>query len=161
MSIILSRGCEYALQAMIYLASQPQDSPILQRDIALALNIPPYFLGKILQLLSHSGLVNSYKGKRGGFILAKPLEEISLYDVVVALDGASFLHGCILGFPGCDDKTPCPVHTQWKTLRQNIIDMLQKESISSLEHDIQPKLEFIKTMAKKNMAYTKKNRPPQ
>lgn len=157
MSIILSRGCEYAIQAMIYLATQPQDAPILQRDIATALNIPPYFLGKILQLLSRSGLVNSFKGKSGGFVLARPLHEVSLYDVVLAMEGPTFLCGCILGFPGCDDRTPCPVHNQWKSLKQELVQMLQQQTIADLGHDIHAKLEFIKTLIKKNASRIKKN----
>ncbi|MDA2933032.1 Rrf2 family transcriptional regulator [Acidobacteria bacterium AH-259-D05] len=143
MPIIFSRTCEYALQAVLYLASQPPDTPILQRDISRALNIPTHFLGKVLQLLSRSGLVISRKGKTGGFLLARAPKNISLHDIVEAIDGTDFLDACILGFPGCGDDSPCPVHSKWKPAKQIILQMLENSSVEALSKELGPELGLV------------------
>ena len=140
MPIIFSRACEYAFQAVLYLASQPQDRPILQRDISRALQIPPHFLGKVLQMLSRSQLVISRKGKSGGFILARSPKDISLYDILEATDGVACLDGCILGFSECGDESPCPVHFQWKQSKQMIVEMLLNRNAEELSQEIEVKL---------------------
>ena len=143
MSVIFSRGCEYAFQAILYLASQPPERPILQRDISSALNIPPHFLGKVLQLLSRSNLVISQKGKSGGFVLGRAAEDIYLYDILEATDGAACLDGCILGFSECGDENPCPLHPQWKQNKEKIIEMLQSRNTEELSKELQVKLDSL------------------
>ena len=61
-------------------------------------------------MLTHHQIVTSRKGKRGGFLLTKPAETISLYDIIKVIDGPNFLDRCVLGFPICSDTNPCPVH---------------------------------------------------
>ncbi len=141
MPIIFSRACEYAFQAVLYLASQPQTRPILQRDISGALQIPPHFLGKVLQSLSRSNLVISRKGKCGGFILARSPKDISLYDILKATDGVACLDGCILGFSECGDERPCPVHFQWKESKQILMEMLRNRNAEELSQEIEIKLQ--------------------
>ncbi|MFQ6676468.1 MAG: RrF2 family transcriptional regulator [Fidelibacterota bacterium] len=146
MSILFSKACQYALQSIIYLAAQPPRTPVLQRDISKALNIPPHFLGKILQLLTRHEILVSHKGKSGGFLLKRSPEEISLLKVAQIVDGDSFLDHCILGFPGCADDTPCPLHPQWSAAKKTIMEMLKRRHVGELGDEIQSKLDFIKLM---------------
>lgn len=139
MALRLSRGCEYALQSLIYLATQPVHKPVLQRDISKSLNIPSHFLGKILQYLSRNGIVVSHKGKGGGFQLAKAARDISPYEVIVTIDGATFLDSCILGFPECGKQNPCPIHPQWQKIRDNIIRILKETNIEELSKNFNRK----------------------
>jgi len=132
MSSILSRGCEYALQAVLFLASRPEDKPVLLREISDTLKIPPHFLGKILQQLRRNHLVLSRKGRNGGFVLGRSAQDISLQDIIVIFDGPAFLDSCILGFPVCSNETPCPVHQHWGEVKQLILEMLQRYSIEQL-----------------------------
>ncbi|MFQ5648861.1 MAG: RrF2 family transcriptional regulator [bacterium] len=132
----LTKGCKYALQALLYLASQPGARPSFQRQIATALDIPPHFLGKVLQMLVRSGLIISQRGKTGGFILGKSAEEITPYEVILAIDGPAFLDDCFLGFPGCNDQFPCPLHSRWTHIKEDIIAMLKTQSIAQLERQI-------------------------
>lgn len=157
MSIIFSRGCEYGLQAMLYLAAQPQGTPVLQRDISDALKIPPHFLGKVLQMLVRSRLVISQRGKAGGFVLGKPSHDITPFDIIYAIDGPVFLDGCVLGFSDCNDDVPCPVHVEWKSIKQNIIQLLQNKSIEELSQEIGIKLDFIKHLFQGRDPFNKKN----
>jgi Rrf2 family protein len=144
MAIFLSRSCEYALQAVMYLATKSRNTPVLQRDISSALNIPQHFLGKILQTLTRHDIVTSQKGKSGGFFLKRSPKEFSLYDIVQVIDGSSFLDRCVLGFVGCSDDNPCPVHDEWMDAKKDIIKIFKEKNIKQLSDGIGKKLEFIK-----------------
>jgi Rrf2 family protein len=120
------------------------NTPVLQRDISSALNIPQHFLGKILQTLARHDIVTSQKGKSGGFLLKRSPKEFSLYDIVQVIDGSSFLDSCVLGFPGCSDDYPCPVHDRWIETKKDIIKIFKERSIEQLGDGIGKKLEFIK-----------------
>jgi Rrf2 family iron-sulfur cluster assembly transcriptional regulator len=124
MSGLLSKTCEYAVQAVIYMADRKQDEYLSQHEIANALNIPPHFLGKILQSLARNGLVVSVRGKFGGFQIAKKSTEITILDIIEAVEGKPFLGGCLLGLPGCNDKIPCFAHTKWGKIKGDLIKLL-------------------------------------
>lgn len=146
MSLLFSKSCEYAIQSIIYLAAQPSGVPVLQRDISKALDIPPHFLGKILQALTRHEIVSSQKGKSGGFLLNRPHEEISLMSVVRITDGDLFLDKCIIGFPGCDDDKPCPLHAEWSATKQTIIQMLEDRNVSEMSEQLETKLNYIASL---------------
>lgn len=146
---IFSRSCEYALQAVTYLASQSQSSSVLARDISGALNIPPHYLGKILQTLVKHNILSSQKGKSGGFVINGTPKEIMLYDIIEIMDGPECLEQCIMGFPGCSDENPCPVHLEWSKLKTGIIDLLKNRSITDLSSNLDLKLDYIKSIRDK------------
>ncbi len=136
MSLIFSRQCEYAIQALIYLAKQPPENWISIKEIAKKLKIPQHFLGKIMQSLSAMGLLQSQKGLFGGFGLAKSAKQIFIYDIVEAIDGDVYRRECVLGFPNCSEKSPCPVHDEWKDLRNGIVEMIKKKSLYDMSEEI-------------------------
>jgi Rrf2 family protein len=148
MSVVFSKSCEYALQASLYLAKQPKGEYVLLRDISEKLNIPHHFLSKILQTLSRLDIVHSYKGSNGGFQLARSPKEINLIDIVRALDGETFLNDCLLGFPGCRDADPCPVHNQWKRAKDIIVTVLHKKTLAQLSKELEPKLDLIAQLSR-------------
>jgi len=110
MSVLLTKSCQYAIQAVLFLATKQKNKPVLQRDIAESLDIPVHFLGKILQQLVKQNIVSSQKGKLGGFFLSYPFAKVTLYKIAQIIDGENFLDGCMVGFPFCSDKSPCPLH---------------------------------------------------
>ena len=109
MTVIFSKKCEYGLQAVLYLATQPKGEVIPSDEIARKLSIPKEFVSKILQSLTESGIVDSKKGKTGGFFLAKDTSKIRLIDIVAAIDGLEMFNNCVLGFPDCNPDNPCPL----------------------------------------------------
>ncbi len=145
MAILFSRACEYALQAVLYLGSRSRGEAILQRQISADLDIPPHFLGKVLQALTRRGLVSSQKGKTGGFRLARSPKTISLLDVIQAVDGLGVLDGCLLGFPGCSDDHPCPFHEEWKQAKQIVLEGLEQRNVAALSKGMEPKLAWLKS----------------
>ena len=123
--MLLSRSAEYGLRAALYLASLEQSGFVSIRDISDHLGLSFHFLTKIFQKLTRAGLLHSYRGPNGGVVLAKPASEITLKDVVVAVDGEELFTSCILGLPGCGDPAPCPLHHRWEVERRRLGDMLE------------------------------------
>ncbi len=132
MTLIFSRECEYAIQAVTYLARLPEDSRTSIRILARTLKIPHHFLAKILQRLTQKGLLTSTKGPKGGFALGVPAKEITLFHVVDAVDGVGFANRCVLGFPECTGNHPCAVHEQWAGVRDTIYNLLVSKDLSEV-----------------------------
>jgi len=143
MSIIFSRQCEYALQAVLYLALRGDGERISIKELTKALDIPYHFLGKILQDLTKKGLLTSLKGPTGGFALAMPAAKITLFHIVDAVDGAAFTRTCVLGFPECSGKNPCAVHDNWAKLRDGMYAMLVSKNIGQMAKEMK-KPEYLK-----------------
>ena len=132
MSIIFSRQCEYALQAVVFLALRKEGERVSIKDLTKRLDIPYHFLAKILQDLSRKGLLASLKGPGGGFSLGVPATQITLFHIVEAVDGVDFTQKCVMGFAECSGKHPCAVHEQWASLRDGIYSMLVSKNIAEL-----------------------------
>jgi Rrf2 family iron-sulfur cluster assembly transcriptional regulator len=136
MSIIFSRQCEYALQAVTYLALKPDGEMTSIKELTKKLDIPFHFLAKILQDLTHKGLLVSQKGPTGGFALAISPKDITLFHIVEAIDGVDITNKCVLGFPECSGKNPCAVHEKWGSLRDGIYSMLVTKNIAQVARDM-------------------------
>jgi Rrf2 family transcriptional regulator, iron-sulfur cluster assembly transcription factor len=136
MSIIFSRQCEYALQAVSYLALHPSGKLVSIKELTHRLKIPYHFLGKILQDLVQKQLLISHKGHNGGFALTASPEKITLYTIVEAIDGTEFKHRCAMGFSECSSNSPCAVHDQWEKSRNEMIDLLAGTSITTMARAI-------------------------
>ncbi|RJP68131.1 MAG: Rrf2 family transcriptional regulator [Ignavibacteriales bacterium] len=133
MTVIFSKKCEYGLQAVLYLAAKEPDDVLRVDVIAEELRIPKEFVSKILQSLREHGIIESKKGKSGGFILAKNPNKIKLIDVVEAIDGLEVFNSCVLGFPNCSPDHPCAVHDKWGKLRTEAYNMLSDETIDQFK----------------------------
>lgn len=136
MSVIFSRQCEYALQAVTYLAIKPEGEMTSIKELSKTLAIPYHFLGKILQDLTYKGLLASQKGPQGGFRLGMPANNITLFHIIEAIDGVAFTNSCVLGFPECSGKDPCAVHDKWGAIRESIYSMLVNKSIAQLAREM-------------------------
>ena len=123
-AMIFSRTSQYAIQALIYLATQPRGQPVLNREIAGSLGVPTAYLAKILQDLSRGHILDSTRGRRGGFILRSEAEQTSLLDIVLLLEGMRIRRECLLGLKECGDETACPVHRKWKRVKQEMLSYL-------------------------------------
>lgn len=136
MSVIFSRQCEYALQAVCYLALKKEGEMSSIKEMTERLEIPYHFLAKILQSLTRKGLLRSLKGPTGGFALGMPAKDIRLFHIVEAIDGVKFTSSCVMGFPECSGKSPCAVHEQWAGLRDGIYKMLINKQITAVAKDM-------------------------
>ena len=133
MTVIFSKKCELALQAVLYLSVKKQNVIVSAIEVSKELKVPKEFVSKVLQILTDSGIVGSKKGKNGGFYLAKRPANIKLIDIVEAIDGLEIFNKCVLGFPGCSISEPCPVHDKWGKLREDAYKMLSEETLEQLK----------------------------
>ena len=133
MTVIFSKKCELALQAVLFLSVKKQNVIVNASEVSKELKVPKEFVSKVLKILTDSGIVGSKKGKNGGFYLAKRRVNIRLIDIVEAIDGLEVFNSCVLGFPGCSVSEPCPVHDKWGKLRDNAYKMLSEETLEQLK----------------------------
>ncbi|HRJ77570.1 MAG TPA: Rrf2 family transcriptional regulator [Planctomycetota bacterium] len=129
---MFSQASEYALRALTVLGACEQGQWVLAHDLADLLNIKVHYLAKVLQILARRGILESQRGRQGGFRLARKPESITLWDVVAELDDVSKLEGCVMGEDQCSDETACPLHTLWKDLRTKFKEKLQNTSLKQL-----------------------------
>lgn len=143
---MFSKATEYGIRASIYIAEQSQlNRKVSLKEVAKTTESPVAYTSKILQLLSRNNIINSDKGPRGGFSMDKQkLEEIKLSTIVSAIDGDSIYMGCGLGLNRCNEQMPCPVHHQFKLVRDELRKMLETTSIKSLAADLGKGLTFLK-----------------
>ena len=130
--MILSRTTQYAIQALIYMATQPPGIAVLNRTIAECLRSPPTYLAKILQELCKGNLLYSFRGKQGGFCLRETGDKINLMQIAVLTEGPGFTDDCVLGLKECSDKTACPMHAKWWPIKQEIVRLLQGQTLDML-----------------------------
>ena len=106
---MLSKTCEYALRAMIYVAHKSKEGQIVSiKEISENIDSPELFIGKILQGLSKKGFLQSFKGRYGGFYIDEKDAKASLADIVIAIDGDKMFKRCGVGLDYCSEKRPCP-----------------------------------------------------
>jgi Rrf2 family transcriptional regulator, iron-sulfur cluster assembly transcription factor len=120
----------------MYLALKTPGEKTSIRELTKKMEIPYHFLAKILQDLTYKGFLVSQKGPTGGFALGKSPKEITLLDIVEAIDGEGFRTECVLGFPECTGKHPCAVHEKWGTMRESLREMLAKKNIAEMAKDM-------------------------
>lgn len=147
--MIYSKSAEYAIQAMIYLAEQNDGELSMVSTIAEEYDIPRHFLAKLVQTLTRHHLIKSYRGRKGGVKLARPAESITLLQVVNAIEGppAEF-DMCVIGLDVCSDAACCPLHNQWKHIKEEVRAALDHQNLQELAKGMQEKREQLAGLAK-------------
>jgi Rrf2 family protein len=130
--MILSRTSQYAVQALIYMATQPSATPVLNKEIAAQLGVPAPYLAKILQGLAKGNLLFSFRGRLGGFCLREEGAKITLMQILLLTEGPAFTQNCLLGLKTCSDETACPLHFRWLPVKKKIIDLLEETTLEKL-----------------------------
>lgn len=134
MNSFFSKKCEYGLQAVLYLAATDEDYICSSEEISNKLLIPREFTSKILQSLTESKIIESRKGKAGGFKLAKKANELKLIDVVIAIDGDEIFNNCVMGFTNCTKDKKCMLHDEWQGILNNAMNMLSRDTLDSFKN---------------------------
>ncbi len=134
---MFSASCHYGLQAMFYIALHSSDEKNVDlSEIADEQNIPKHFLSKILQVLVKHDLLTSMKGPNGGYRLNRPGEEITLLEIVEAIDGLDIFEKCGIGFRKCDCSNPCPIHTSYKPIRDRVYRLFEEKTLVELGEEV-------------------------
>ena len=135
--MILSRTSQYAIQALIFVATRPPGEPVLNREIASHLNVPPAYLAKIMQNLCKGDLLYSYRGRLGGFCLREGASKTDLMQILVLTEGSSFTQDCVLGLKVCSDATACPIHAKWVPIKKKVVALLNDQTLEKLARAVQ------------------------
>ncbi len=128
----LTRKGEYAIRGILYLAGQPPGKVVLISEIAESADVPKSFLSKIFQSFAKMGLVSSYRGTGGGFILARPASRITLREVVEAVEGPIVPNRCLMGKGTCVRDDTCSVHPVWRKVQNEVTAILDGITLEEL-----------------------------
>lgn len=126
---MFSQTAEYALRAVVFLASQ-EGKPRTTQEIATATKVKIAYLSKVMQSLGRKGLVQSQRGLHGGFTLARPADELTVLDIIMAVDPIQRIKSCPLGIKGHINL--CPLHRRLDLAMKLVEDALQKSTLAEL-----------------------------
>ncbi len=129
----LPKTCVYAIQAALYLATRRATRRYVPiRVVADDLGISPHFLTKILQALSAKNILTSYRGPNGGVGLAVAPQQITVMQIIEALDQGDLFEKCLLGLPGCGELKPCPLHEHWESTRARLRHAFETTTLAGM-----------------------------
>ena len=144
--MVFSKSFGYALRGVLYIAMMKDEKKKVQLDeIAERLSVPRFFLGKIMRKIAKEGILDSGKGKHGGFSLNEKTLQTTLMQLVEITGEKDGLDTCVLRLRKCNKQNPCPLHCETESLRKQWNDLLQtttlEKLVNSTDHD------FIKSIA--------------
>ncbi len=130
----LTRSADYAVRAMLDVAieSGPQEGRARTHEIAQRQGIPPALLAKLVPLLVRAGLLDSQRGARGGLFLAREASEISLLEIIEAIEGPIALNRCTTHPTQCEHTENCPVYPVWQQAQSRLVHLLETTTLGDL-----------------------------
>ena len=128
----LTKGTDYGILGILYLAMQPVEQVTLLREVAESQDVPESYLAKIFQDLAKGGLVRSHRGARGGFSLARPAMTINLRQVIEVLQGPISLNGCLDIREGCPRFARCAIGQVLGRAQDQLLLTLEGVSLEDL-----------------------------
>jgi Rrf2 family protein len=128
----LTKKADYGLMALKFLAERPDMPSLSAKDIAEAYGIPAQLLAKILQRLTKTGFLRSHAGTNGGYVLSRPAEAITAFEVIGAIDGPLFITSCATGPRACDLTDSCTIKEPLRKVNESISDVLKAIRVSDL-----------------------------
>ena len=131
---MFSKACEYAIKAAIYISQQSvQQCTLNVKDVSVSIDAPMAFTAKVLQQLGRAGVLQSVRGKQGGFFISlEQQKKFRIYDLVNIIDGDAVFTQCGLGLHRCSSENPCPVHDDFKIVRDKLLEMTHKHTLHDL-----------------------------
>jgi Rrf2 family protein len=131
----ITRATDYAVRAMVHLATLPDSVRVPVSELARAGGAPESFVSKVLQQLVRCGMVTSLRGMGGGFQLAVCPDQVTLLEVVEAVEGPLQINLCLPGKQTCDRKSWCGVHPIWSEAQAALKRTLASATIARLARD--------------------------
>lgn len=129
---MLSRRADYGVRAMLDIASQSPENRSIVSEIAERQRIPAHFLAKIVPRLARAGLLHTSLGARGGIALGMPADQITLLQIIEAIDGPFRLNLCSLDPSECDCSADCPALDVWCRAQAQLNQMLARARLGDL-----------------------------
>jgi Rrf2 family protein len=130
---VLTKSSEYAIRALVYIQLQNWENKrpgVI--EIAREIEAPEAFSAKILQTLTKHKLLDSMKGRGGGFFFPGNASNLTLYDVIHVVEGDGTFHKCGFGLKNCNDENPCPLHDKYVAIRNGFFTIVKTDTIDML-----------------------------
>ena len=131
---LITRETDYAIRALNYIACN-EDRTISITELVKELETPKPFLRKILQLLSINGILKSYRGKNGGFVLAREPDKIFLLDLMQVFQGKFKISECIFKKNTCPDQQYCLLKNEIDSIEKMVLEKISSITLKSLKKD--------------------------
>ena len=131
--MLLSKTSIYAFRILSFMATQDHEvysAKLLYNN----LNIPERYLKRLLTDLSKSGFISSTRGRNGGFVFCKRLDEIYLHQIIDAVEGFESFNLCLIGNYQCELENPCPMHKVWAETKEKILNTLTQTTLADLKN---------------------------
>ncbi|MFZ5645353.1 MAG: RrF2 family transcriptional regulator [Bacillota bacterium] len=134
----LNQATDYAFRAVLYLSLMPRGQVVEAKFIAEEEHIPMRFLLKILRLLTQAGVVESYRGINGGYALSRPPAEITMLDVIEAIEGPIKINRCLISPEECSKKfsARCPIHHALFSVQHSMAEQFSKYNFQMLSQKV-------------------------
>lgn len=141
---MFSKTCQYAIRAVIFISKKSSEGERVGiKEIAKGIDSPEHFIAKILQDLRKRGLISSFKGPNGGFFIEEA-SACTIADIVKAIDGDKIFSGCGLGLHYCSESKPCPIHNEFKAIRDELFRVLNDAKVSIFNENLLKSLTYIR-----------------
>lgn len=128
----ITRQADYAVRAVLHLTKMGNTERAATSTVAKEQNIPPSFLAKIISQLSIAGLLHTSRGARGGVMLARDPKDITLLEVVEAIDGPIQLNECVGSEGTCTFDENCPIKPVWCNAQEELVNRLKNTNFADL-----------------------------
>jgi len=128
----ITRQADYAVRAVLYLARLGQEDRAATSQVAQEQHIPPSFLAKIISQLSIAGLLHTSRGARGGVMLAREPKDITLLEVIEAIDGPIMINECVGDTGSCSFDEECPLRPVWSEAQNELVARLRNTNFAQL-----------------------------
>ncbi len=129
---LYSKGCEYAIRALICAVSSAREGRFRARDVCERSGIPEAYTRKVLQSLVQGGFLKTVPGPGGGYELTRSPSALTLLEIIRAVDGEDTFDSCVLGLPNCDQGNPCPLHRMWAEEKARLLAQLDSITLKDL-----------------------------
>lgn len=127
----LSKTSKYALRILGHMAKN-EVALYPAQQLHKEIDVPERYLRRLLTDLSKHGFIKSVQGRQGGFTFSKNISQISLLDIIEAIDGLESINGCILGYESCAFDHSCPMHNLWEDTKKQTIKTLKDTTLSDI-----------------------------
>lgn len=141
---MLSLTCKASVKAVIYLGSIAEHGNRASiKEIAAFINENEHTVGKLLQKLVKDGIINSYKGPKGGFYITAKQQKQPVINIIHSIDGEEVFNQCGLGLSKCIETRPCPFHNDYKPVREMFKQMCSNKRICDLHENVNKGIAYL------------------
>ena len=130
----LSKLTDYGIMLLVYMANEEQEKNQTSTHLARLSDVPTPTASKILKILAKAGIVQAHRGKLGGYQLARPATEITVADMIEAMEGPLAITECSGGAEvSCEFESGCPTQKNWKRINRAVVGALEGLTLADMD----------------------------